>query len=533
MKINLYKFIILLFIIVSVKASPLIIGGTFDTMSFNSTPTNTCLLAAKDFKNIDFINPAGYVSFDDPFAEIRIRNVLATEYGGPINYGAFEIAAHSYAKSSFDDPYTMNFHYIYTYSRTAVFKNGSIGGIKSLTPEALKLVTDYPIKFRQMCGDKFIEQIDAGFSVLFRIGLKFDSPIEKDYYNQGFNRMGGLTNIIDRIRKNPYGVNYKLTISAMQAGGDFSKLKQLFLQHNGYISEDGYPELKCKSATDDKSDSECVSMINEIISYANNVYSQLQGPKDYFYWNPVTSSWYSIGIPVEKVEPDEAVLKAMEELTKQYNQDENDSFYVDNYERMLASKGLLSDKMKQDLTNLSNSYHNLLKLYKDPMSNIFDCYSGFVSKSCLTIKDSIFAKREYILSDNRLNQLLIYLRNNQFVADFLVNDDLREHKTCLLSPITDADNLLYMINCNGQASGSFVNDDSIKIIKNTNNTITIKSMVYNYKPYKFNYKFDQPLIVDPFDPICYRGNTVITINNDLENPIKKDFLLVKTHTLDY
>lgn len=528
MKTNIYKIALQLFIIVSANASPFIMGGTYDTMSDHATSIDTCLLPAKDFNNIQIINPTAIIDFSQDQSLQSVQNALGVNYDSHIDYGAFELnTAYSYAKTSRNDAYTINLNYIYKYSGKAVFKQGSIKGVNSLIPEALKLVAEYPKEFRQLCGDAFIGEIDAGASILFRLSLKFDSPVEKDYFDNGFNKIGGLSNIIDRVRQNPHEVNYNLTASGIQVGGDSSKFNQLFLQHNGYINNEGYPELNCKSGAGTTVDSQCISIISEIINYATGIKSQLQQPKDFFYSNPTISSWSSIAIFPSPVEPDPTVLKAMEDLSIQYNQDDKDMVFIDNYQRMLKSKNLLSDMMQQDLTKLSSLYHSMLNVYKDPANHALDCYDGFVSTICLTIKDNLFTRRSQILNNDRLNQLLSYLKSNQFITALLISDNINENSSCLLSPITDDNS--YMLNCNGQITGSFTDNNPIKIIKNIK-TVTLKDLQYKYNSNRFHYSFKQPLVIDNYYPNSYVGDASITIN-DAENEIRKRFALINTDIL--
>jgi hypothetical protein len=488
-------------------------------MSNHPTVITTCLNAGGNYNEVEILNPKALLDFSQEQSLQSVQRALGIEYNE--NIGALEVK-YSYARSSQDDAYTMNLNYVYRYSGKLVFKNGILDkGIQVLTPAALDIIND--TSFRAMCGDSFISEMNAGVSILFRLSLKFNSSVEKDYFDDSFNKVGGLSNIIDRIRLNPNNVSYTLVASGIQVGGDDKQFNQIFLDKNGKIGEDGYPILNCS----DNANSKCINIINQIISYATNIKTQLQKPDDYFYSNPVIASWSSIGIYPNIEKPNADVLKAMRELSKQYNLDNSNASFIANYQNMLLSKNALSEEMHQDLSQLANMYHRILKIYNDPSYHASECYNGFVSTKCLAVKDNILNVRLHILNDARLNNLLEYLKNNQYTAN-LITDNLFDRTSCLFSPITENTSSLYMLNCNGQTFG----DTEINKIQIINNGASLNVSDFSYSYTKnnnntnYDYKFTQPLLLNKNLDYTYEGEADITINDN--NKHSEQFFLTKT-----
>lgn len=507
------------------------VGGTFDTMSNSPTNTSTCINAAKNESDLTLLNPHASLDFSQSQSLQQVQRALGTDFKIHIDVGVTSIdAAYHYAKSSQDNEYTLNVNYIYQYSGTDTFKNGVLkNGESELTPEARSIVNSSPEAFRKMCGDKYIDALDAGTSVLMRISLRFASSIEKNYFTDNMEKIGDLQNVLDIIRTNPKSVNFTLTSYGIQVGGNPDELNQLFLKNGGYINDSGYPELRCGSST--SINPKCVDLINQVINYASAVQTQLNKPSDYYLTNPVLGSWNSIGISPGEVELNPDIMKAMQTINKLYNQDNDNNNFINNYYQMLSDKKTLSINMDQKMSVLKNKYKQVMKLYQNPDYHIVDCFNGFVSTSCINIKDELINTRSNLLNDKDTNDFLTYLKSNQYLIEIPISTALNDKTDCILSPISNIESGQFMINCDGQISLGESNQP-IVIKKSNLYTVSIKNLSFKYLPFNstvpttFIYSFNEPLEMDSFYENMYSGDSLLNvIDSNMSRKVTQYFLL--------
>ncbi len=489
------------------------LGGTYDTMSNHPTSTISCLNITNDPNKVMILNPHAGLEFTQKQSLQQVLRASGVNFHLHIDLGitSFDMA-YKYAKSSQSDDYNLNINYIYQYSGIATFKENSLlTGEAELTPEASQMLHTSPQTFRQMCGDNFIGQADAGASVLINLKLHFDSSVDKNYYDDNLRKIGGLQNVLGVIKNNPGGVNYSLTASGLQVGGSPELLNQLFVRYGGTVNADGYPELNCGNSI--QTNSNCSELVNQVISYATSLKDQLHTPSDYYFTNPILSSWPSIGVYPGSVAINPKITQAMQDLNKHYQTDYADNEFINNYYNMLSSKGMLSQDFGASLSQLITKYKNLMMLYKNPDYHLNDCFNGFVSLSCINIHDNFLRARAAVLNDNRLNQLLNYIKTNQYQANLFIDSYLKTYSLCLLSPISNENNPSFMVNCNGQVSRG--TPEAPITLQKTNDAknVQINNLVYRYKNSdgltSFTYSFIQPLTQDSFYGDVYAGDPLI------------------------
>lgn len=489
---------------------PYVVGGTYDSMSQQATEAVTCLNAGNNVNNLTLLNPQAILNFSQEQTLQSVQQALGINITATVGFGPFAVsAAYNYGKTSQNDAYTLNLNYVYQYSGIATFKNDVlVQGLDALTPSAREIVNSSPTAFRQMCGDNFVSALEAGASVLMRVTLKFNSTVEKNYYEEGLKDIGGLQGILSTISQNPHGMSYSLTAEGIQVGGNPALFKQLFTQYGGKTNADGYLTLEC--GTNGNLNPNCTHLINDVISYATGIGKQLQTPSDYYVSNPVLAKWSNIGIHPGDVGINPEITNAMQQLTQQYYADYDSLQFISDYQRMLASKQRLSSSMQAQLIELQNKYQTVMSMYSNPDYHLQDCFNGFVSTRCLVIRDNVLSTRTQILAAANLNDLLNYLKNNQYSVTLAINPDLTNRAQCLLSPITDANTHLFMLNCNGQASGTFDANTGISLTKIADNTkMQVTNLNLQYvnaaQITNFTYQFEQPLHLDSFYNNVYSG----------------------------
>jgi hypothetical protein len=482
--------------------SPFILGGTYDYMSHHPTNTPTCLNIRANSTTAKLVSPHALIEFGLESSILDVRGALGYETAS--GWGAFSNSpSYKYANTSQNDDYTINLNYIYQYAAKYVFNNGLIPqGYTALTQTAQNLITHNPEGFRQMCGDHFVVEINAGVSVLMKISLNFKSRIDKDVFAYTMQHTGGLNNIWDQIKNNPSGINYNLQISGIQVGGNPNSLNELFASYGGMVGADGYPILNCGSHG--SLNEACPKLINYVVSYSSKVANQLTNIDDYYLYNPSHESWGQLGVFPEEVTPNPAVSKAMQDLTTQYETDMSRLNFLNHYHAMLQSAKLLSPVMNTDLSQLIANYQYVLNIYLDQQNKIMNCFNGFVSNQCIVIHDNILRQRADVLQNTKQNDLLTYLINSQYALGLITKPDSYTQTYCELSPVSDANLNLYMLNCNGQTNGSL--DPTIGIFLQYDYVLDIlrlHNLNYSYRismsdthPIYFSYNITQPLLPD-------------------------------------
>lgn len=264
-----------------------VMSGTYDTSSNTATNIKSCSIFGDNLKYIQIINPSAKLDFSQEVSAQSVKSAIGLDLTAQFKAGFIKVKiSKSYAKTSQDDSFRTNLNYIYKYSGNAVFKPQiDLQGESVLTAEALKALHTDSNRFRELCGDTMITQLDAGVAVLMRITLEFKSHSEKKVFDSSSIETVGLQSVLAKLREKNKGVNFSVSASGLQLGGDSNKFNQLFLSHSGKIGDDGFPMLECSGSGLD--DSTCVELVDQVITYAQTIQSQIQTPADLYYSAPV------------------------------------------------------------------------------------------------------------------------------------------------------------------------------------------------------------------------------------------------------
>lgn len=504
-------------------------GSGYDTSSNTATSGQSCLAAASDPSNIYVANPQAMITFDQVQDLTALQHALGVDVSGKFGGDRFSMSmAAQFANSSKDNAYTTNIVYLYKYAGLASFKNGTLKqGDDALTPVAKSMVHTDQDKFRQMCGNSYIEQMDAGAVLGVRLTLSFNSHSDKEKFKSKFELKTGLVDIGASIKQAAENSNVHVgfSLSAIQLGGEPQKLNDIF----GTKDPSGnYPFINCGSVSGSDAAS-CNHMTSEIINYAQTMKTQLSQAdgslnlNNLYYTNPVVSNYSTLGIIAGAPNPSNEVLQAMQDLTQEYDKTSYDYTFVNHYLSALGNRldTPTTVNLKDAASRLSNQLNNV---YLSPAYNLVNCYKGYVSENCLTIKTNVEqGVANYALTDVQV-RLLDYLQHNSYRADLYVfnngvSPEYAKHYTkatnCVLAPISSPTFAKYAVYCDGfwlNTLGDFkVRQNNLK------HMLDISGLSY----YSFNSSginslikyYDTTLNPDSFDPnFYYIDHEIIHLN---------------------
>lgn len=527
-------------------------GSGYDTFSKTGTSRQPCLKAASDPNNILIANPTAIINIEQLSDLSSLQDSLGVDVSTKIGADRFMVsAAANFARDSKDDAYSTSFIYLYKYAGDAVFRAGSLNqGDDALTPVAIMKRNKAPADFREMCGNGYVSQMDAGAVLGVRLTLTFNSHVDQQRFNANMSASLGLNNIAAAIQKatTQSNVHVGFSLSAIQLGGQPQKLNQIFKKPD---PSKNYPFVDCGDikGTDNNA---CKTMISDIIEYAAGMDAQLSTPDgkinldNLYYSNPTIEKYSNLGIDTQAPDPSDEVLDAMQKLTKNYDKAVYDYKFISHYVHILENK--LDNETTVNLGNMQKKVANQIKnVYGAPVYNVINCYRGYVSTECVDIKRKVDnALKDFQFTQTQQN-LLDYLENNSYRADlymFYPNIDsngqyiipknekdgqYRLSRGCILAPVSAQDDAEFALNCDGQWL-NLEDKKTLKIIdKGITKSLFISGLSYISSVIDYNSQsgnFFKPLITysdidaqqKPSDENAYYMDG-ITITKDKNKPI--------------
>lgn len=438
-------------------------GDAYDSSSDTGTSGQSCLKASEDNNNLIIANPEAIITFEQQQGFSSLQNNLGVNVNGSYGGDRFNLSASAmFAKASQDNSYTTNIVYLYKYSGKSIFKQGSIRRGEDALVDDIKPLVHKDIIFRNICGDSFVEQMDAGALLGVRLTLAFNSHMDKQKFSANMAAKVGLADVAAAIQQAATNsdVHINFSLSAIQKGGQPQNLNDIF----GKVDESGdYPFVKCGSISGTDPNG-CKKTINAIIDYSKSMKEQLSNPDgslkfdNLYYSNPTTKKYADIGIEVGAPDPSEELFAAMESLTTAYDKAVYDRTFISHY------RDILLDKMDND-TNESMKHaeeqliNQLDRVYLSPTYKLFSCYRGYISENCLKIKNNVErAIKKFALEDNE-KELINYLETNSYATNlyqyYHESEDVNEYykispNICFLAPVSAPIVADYVLNCNGR-----------------------------------------------------------------------------------
>ncbi|NKE71317.1 hypothetical protein [Candidatus Manganitrophus noduliformans] len=164
-------------------------------------------------------------SFDQALTEQQASEQLGLSAGGRARFGAVETSGSAkFMRSVVSNEYSISAVWLSEYK---------------LPSRKLSAVTRSPIgnsvagdieRWAETCGDEYVDEIKVGSRLFFSIRIDFTSKERKQSFQSQFSVSGPLYSADASLQQasREYGRDAKITVTALQMGGDVSKLTGIF-----------------------------------------------------------------------------------------------------------------------------------------------------------------------------------------------------------------------------------------------------------------------------------------------------------------
>ncbi len=216
-------------------------------------------------------------SFD--FTATVSKEQMAEELGidlkGSAQFGVTKASmAAKFLKTSMSDAYSISAMYTGTYS----FHDEGFTTEPTLTPRALQLTSpisigrgiDNPKIWENTCGQEFVNRREFGAKLFFSIRIDFKSEEEKQALAASFSLSAPLVTAEASVNtaSSKTSKETRITVSALQIGGDVSQITRIFGNGTTTPGNDGATAVVSCSMGDFN---ECRTVLGNAVRYATNI----------------------------------------------------------------------------------------------------------------------------------------------------------------------------------------------------------------------------------------------------------------------
>lgn len=200
------------------------------------------------------------LDFSQTISQKQLSKELGIAAGGRARMGAVTYSASAkFLKSSTSNSFSISSIYTGNYSfRQRKLKNPKLNEIG-------KKLSTHPERFQRTCGDNFSHKQSLGAKIFFSIRLDFTSQKAKQSFEANFSMSGPMASASASLKqaKNTFSKDTKVTITALQIGGDVSKISDIFYSGDGNGSKDF---VSCSFGDLEK----CENVLSNAIKYATD-----------------------------------------------------------------------------------------------------------------------------------------------------------------------------------------------------------------------------------------------------------------------
>jgi len=210
----------------------------------NSVPTGTA---------------TGTFSFDQSLSESQASQQLGFGAGGRARFGAVEASASAqFMRNAASSAYSLSSVWVSEYKLPTQKLNAPKPN------EIGRALAQNDDRWVETCGDEYVGEITYGARLFFSIRVDFSSTEEKQSFQAQFALSGPLFSANANLQQasQQFSKNAKVTVSALQFGGDVSKVTGLFA--DGDAGRAGFVQCTLGSF------SSCADVISAALKYATS-----------------------------------------------------------------------------------------------------------------------------------------------------------------------------------------------------------------------------------------------------------------------
>ncbi|MBL8177880.1 MAG: hypothetical protein JNK48_24600 [Bryobacterales bacterium] len=201
-------------------------------------------------------------SFDQSLTESQAAQQLGFGAGGRARFGVVEASASAqFMRNSVSSSYSVSAIWVSEY-RLPTQK------LDAPSPnEVGKALTGNDDRWIETCGDEYVGEITYGARLFFSIRVDFASTEEKQAFQAQFSLAGPLYSAQGNLEQasQRFSKNSRVIVSALQIGGDVSKITDLFSDTEA--GRAGFVQCTLGSFT------KCAEVVNSALKYATSTSS--------------------------------------------------------------------------------------------------------------------------------------------------------------------------------------------------------------------------------------------------------------------
>lgn len=349
-------------------------------------------------KTEEYGRPAANVDFTQSLSQSDLASELGFGAGGRFRYGIGTVSA---SAKFFRQQQGSSFSISAVYSGEYKFKNlvlnfedtapsqstNNAGLVRARLSDVGRSVYSNDQKWLDTCGTEYVEQIERGAKLFYSIRIDFSSTEEKQVFESAFSYDSSFASAQAYLRtaSRNFSKNTKVTIGALQIGGDVSKVTELFNAESDNQSALGF--VQCSFGDFSK----CDKVMETAWNYATKEFKkQLDtapssakpgtGPAYLAYRTKEYSAAGIYGNLPSIV--NYAIQKSRKQLEKYFDKQID---YLGEIRHLLHGKTvLLSPRQRKDLTELENTASSNLEAITAVAKLCFD-----TPADCIEAVDSL------------------------------------------------------------------------------------------------------------------------------------------------
>ena len=415
------------------------LGAPYESLRRNVVSSASCLNLHDSLSQVALSNPVMRVNLSRSSSNKEVADALSI--GARVDYGIgpFTVSAEGkYAGTSEGSSLQKDIFYMVDYSAVAQIPES----FYQKDDLASKLLADYiPIyndslnkalspveqtRFRELCGDSFVSQVNVGLLLIIKLSLNFSSVTDKSNFEAKVGADIGIASVSGAIKSAAASSNSHatLTLSAMQLGGKPEQLATIFGKSE---SSSKYSILECGDVNGDTAkEDHCENVIRDLISYGNGFVNQIAinsetfrtEPQKFFLSHPKSDRYSKIGLG-SNIGVNAKLESDLQQFNQQYKQAQSQLSFLKLYWTSFTSyMGALNNSLfKNSIAKLERQVNDI---YLDG-SLIKSCYNHYPSSDCAS--KLISAQNHLTFSENSLEpravKLFKYITNNNYSVNKL------------------------------------------------------------------------------------------------------------------